>query len=81
MEEDRQKALNELFNRLQQLDYENKQLIAERAKLNEKVEALQHKLTKITAELERLKSGNAEIVEAVQTAIKKEMAAAKKAKR
>ena len=76
MEDDeRQKAFNELFSRLQQLDYENKQLIADRAKLNEKLEALTRNASKITEELNSIKSSNAELIKAIRAAIKKELAA------
>jgi hypothetical protein len=83
MEEDeRQKVLNELFNRLQQFDYENKQLIDERARLNEKVENLNRNLTKVTAELNSIKNSNEELIKNVRAAIKKELSSApKKAKR
>lgn len=83
MEEDeRQKVLNELFNRLQQFDYENKQLIDERARLNEKVENLNRNLTKVTAELNSIKNSNEELIKNVRATIKKELSSApKKAKR
>lgn len=78
-EESRQKALNELFSRLQQFELENKQLIHERARANEKVDALTRALAKAAAELDAIKNNNDELIKAVRAAIKKEMSP-KKAK-
>jgi predicted RNase H-like nuclease (RuvC/YqgF family) len=53
MTEEQRAAMNSVFKRVQELDHENKQLILERAKLNQKVGELETKLRRAQEKIDQ----------------------------
>jgi predicted RNase H-like nuclease (RuvC/YqgF family) len=73
MTEEQRAAMNAVFKRVQELDHENKQLILERAKLNQKVSELETKLRRAQAVVEQQELLDAQYLDSFRHLIRSEL--------
>lgn len=73
MTEEQRSAMNSVFRRIQELDYENKQLTLERAKLSQRVDELEMKLRNALVKIERQDTLDTEYLDAFRVVLRAEL--------